>query len=220
MSDSEESFRLKREQLIEYLKSRRAIKSREIEDAFLAIKRELFVDERMKELSYADDALPLSEGQTISQPSTIAIMLELLGLKKGMKVIEVGSGCGYVVALLSKIVGDDGKVVGVEIIKKIAEKSRENLKEAGIKNAEIINKDACEGFAEKFDRILISAGCPFVPKKIFDAAEEKGRIVAPVGDRYTQMLETITKFKDRPLKEQYSGSYFVFVPLKCKELKW
>src|SRR3989339_669587 len=101
---NERHFELKRKQLVEFLKSSGAVKSIPIERAFSKVKRELFVPEAYSDYAYADDALPTSLGQTISQPSTIATMLELLDAGTGMKVLEVGSGSGYVLALLSEIV--------------------------------------------------------------------------------------------------------------------
>ena len=85
-----------------------SIKSPEIKNAFLKIKRENFVPQNMKEHAYEDRPLPIGFGQTISQPSTIGIMFELLGAKKGDKILEVGSGCGYACALLSTIAGENG----------------------------------------------------------------------------------------------------------------
>jgi protein-L-isoaspartate(D-aspartate) O-methyltransferase len=221
-------FRQKRERLVEHLKYSGILRSKAVEDAFLRVKRELFVEERMKDLSYADDALPIGHGQTISQPTTIAVMLELLDVKEGMRVLEVGSGCGYVCALLGEIAGSKGSVIGIELIKELAERSGENLKKQGTKNAEIIHGDCCECLDKEkvcskgkgFDRILVSAACPYVPKILFDCLREKGRIVAPVGDRYTQIIEIMEKVKGERLKSQYPGGYFAFVPLVSKTFRW
>src|SRR3989344_1119970 len=99
----------------------------EVVEAFSEVKREDFISEDLTEKAYEDTALPIGQGQTISQPYTIAIMLSELNLKKGQKVLEIGSGSGYVLALLSELVGKSGKVFGIEIIKELAEKSKKHL---------------------------------------------------------------------------------------------
>ena len=211
-------FEAERKALVEGMKSSGAVKSLEVENAFFAVHREFFVRQDLQNLAYADDALPLISGQTISQPSTIAAMLESLQAKAGQKVLEVGSGCGYVLALLSKIVGEKGKVFGVEILPELAELSKKNLQTAGIKNVEVFCADGSKGLESKkpFDRILVSAACAFVPKALLEQLAENGMIVAPVGDRFTQQLEILQKMKGKILKSYAQGLY-VFVPLRMKE---
>lgn len=210
-------FREQREQLVEYM-SGFAAKTAAVEKAFLSVRREEFMPENMRQYAYADDAIPIWSGQTISQPSTIAIMLELLGAEKGMNVMEIGSGCGYVLALLSRIVGDGGKVFGIDIEEELVEKSSDALAKEGIANAEVKNGDGAEGWKEHapFDRILVSCACPFIPKELFSQLMEGGRIVAPVGDQHTQAMEIMVKKNGKPLKRSYEGSLFAFVPLKGK----
>ena len=105
---AEREFAERRRQLAEYI-SGFAVQRKETRGAFLTVRRENFMPENMRQYAYADDAIPIWGGQTISQPSTISVMLELLEVKEGMKVLEVGSGGGYALALLSKLVGGDGK---------------------------------------------------------------------------------------------------------------
>ncbi len=209
-------FDKQRGQLAEYISV--SLKTREIKNAFFEVKREQFMPQNMRQYAYADDAISIGHGQTISQPSTIAIMLELLDLKSGMNALEVGSGCGYVLALISKIVGEKGKVYGVELLGELSQKSTENLKQEGFVNAEVKNADGAEGWAEHapFDRILVSCACPFIPKALFDQLKEGGRIVAPVGDTHTQIMEILMKIKGKPHKKSYEGSLFAFVPLRGK----
>jgi len=209
-------FEAERKKLVEYI-SGFAVTSSEIKKAISEIKRENFLPENLKQHAYDDNAAPIGQGQTISQPSTITVMLELLGVKNGMEVMEVGSGSGYVLALLSKLVGKEGKVYGIEYLKELAENSRENLKKEKIKNVEIKQGDGSLGWGnKKFDRILISCACPFVPKTLFNQLKEKGRIVAPVGDQGTQILEILMKEKGKPFKKSYEGGLYTFVPLKGK----
>lgn len=213
---NEADFAQKRKQLVEFMQF--SIGSQAIKNAFLEVKRELFVPEGMRDSAYIDEALPIGHGQTISQPSTIAIMLEMLELKEGQKVLEVGSGCGYVLALLSRIAGEKGKVFGIEKLKELVEISRKNLEANGTRNAVVIEGDGSLGLQEQapFDRIIVSAACPFVPKPLFDQLIEGGIVVAPVGDLYTQEIQQLKKKNGKPLKRNYAGSFFAFVPLRGK----
>src|SRR3989344_1192416 len=186
--------------------------SKQILSAFEKIKREDFIPENLKERAYEDAALPLEFGQTISQPYTIATMLSLLELKPGFKVLEIGSGCGYVLALISKIVGKNGKVFGIEIIKSLFDSSRKNLK--NYENVKIYAGDGKSGLSKyaPFDRILISAASDKIPKKLIGQLKEKGIIVAPLGNRYEQSLMAFEKInRGLQLKKEIPG--FIFVPL-------
>lgn len=214
----EKAFEEQRKKLIEEMKATGAIASREVEQAFLAVKRELFVPKEMLSQSYDDTAMPIGFGQTISQPSTIAVMLEMLEPKKGQVMGEVGCGCGYVLALLSQVAGPKGKVIGVEMIKELAQIAKKNLEKQECTNVEVIEGDGVKIICgkEKFDRILISAACPFIPKELFDCLKEHGRIVAPTGDEFTQTMTVLEKNDSKPFKKEYSKGQFVFVPLKGK----
>lgn len=185
--------------------------SKDILDAFSKVKREDFVPGRYKEYAYEDTSLPIGKNQTISQPYTIAEMLSLLELKKGQKILEVGSGCGYVLALLSEITGKEGRVFGIELIKELAEKSAENLKDC--KNIEIHNRNGNFGLREKmpFDRILISAGIKKIPKNLSLQLKENGIIVAPIGNMHEQSIVSYKKIKDK-LKIIKEIPGFIFVP--------
>ena len=108
-------------------------------ESFSKVKRENFISKDLREQAYEDTALSIGNNQTISQPYTIAMMLSLLELKENQKVLEIGSGCGYVLALLSEIVGKKGKVFGIDIVENLFEKSKENLKKYG--NVKIYNRN-------------------------------------------------------------------------------
>jgi len=146
-------------------------------------------------------------------------MLEMLKLKKGQHVLEVGSGSGYVMALLSEIVGKSGKIFGTEIVKELFIRSQKILKKQKLKNVKIFLKDGSIGLKEfsPFNRILVSSACPFIPKSLFDQLKEGGRVVAPVGDKYSQTMQALTKKNNSPIKEEYFEGFFVFVPLLGKE---
>jgi len=183
--------------------------SKQILGAFSKVKRENFIPSKLEEHAYEDTALPIGKGATISQPYTIAIMLSLLESKTGQRVLEIGSGCGYVLALISKITNE--KVFGVEIIKELVEKSRKNLKEYN--NVKIYNRDGSKGLQEysPFDRIIISAACKEIPKKLVSQLKNNGIIVAPIGSKYEQSLIASKKIKNKlRIKKEIPG--FIFVP--------
>jgi len=209
-------FELERKKLVTHLTDIRAITTKNLEQAFLSVKREEFFEEGMKTNSYSDTAFSIGNGQTISQPYTIAVMLEMLKAEKGMNVLDVGSGSGYTACLLSELVGIKGKVIGVELIKELYEKAKENPEVKKRKNIELIQADATKDDfeKEKFDRILVSAACPFLPKPLFDALKEKGVAVAPVGDIFSQRIQSITKIQGKPFKKDFLEGFFVFVSLR------
>jgi len=199
--------------------------SKKILNVFSKVPREKFVPEKLKPRAYEDTALPIGEGQTISQPYTIATMFSLLDVRKNQKVLEIGSGCGYVLALLSELVGEkskseiythssskpnDGKVFGVEIIKELAERSRNNLR--SYKNIKVYNKNGADGLDEEkpLDRILISAALEKIPDKLVEQLKEKGILVAPVGNSYMQSLVKFQQIKNELIvKEKIPGFIFV-----------
>jgi protein-L-isoaspartate(D-aspartate) O-methyltransferase len=186
--------------------------SKEIIKAFSKVRRENFLPKNLKQNAYEDTALPIGQGQTISQPYTIAVMLSLLELKKRQKVLEIGSGCGYVLALLSVLVGKKGEVYGIERIKELADSSRKNLMD--YRNVSVHNKSGVNGLPEKkpFDRIIISAGCSKVPEKLAFQLKERGILVAPVGASHEKSIMQFKKIKNELVLKKEIHS-FAFVPL-------
>ena len=196
--------------LIQSLKSKGF--SPEILNAFSKVKRENFISGKFRKMAYLDEALPIGKGQTISQPYTIATMLSMLEIKKGQKILEVGSGCGYVLALISELVGKKGNVFGIETIKKFADKSKKNA--AHLRNVKICNKNGRLGLEKKapFDRILISASCSEIPKPLVSQLKKGGIIVAPIGNKFNQSLVSLKKTNgEMKITENFPG--FIFVPL-------
>lgn len=159
--------------------------------AFLTIPRHHFVPEDEADQAYADTPLHIGFGQTISQPYVIAYMLEAMNLKPDDKVLEVGSGCGYVTALLSLLVR---RVTGIELEKALADRSRALLKELMIKNVRIVHGDGYKGFEPfaPYDSILVSAAPDDVPESLFQQLKEGGILIIPVG-KHSQMLKKIEK---------------------------
>lgn len=213
-----EEFEEQRRKLVERMVERGTLESENVKKAFLNVKRELFFREH-KQHAYIDSAFPIGFGQTISQPSTIAVMLELLEVKKGMRVLEIGSGCGYVLALLSELVGEKGKVYGVELLGELAGRSLKNLNKAGIENVQVKQGDGTRGWKKHspFDRILVSAASVKVPNELIEQLSPNGRLVMPVGPRHTQRMKVVSKNGNGKANEHFPGKgYFVFVPLRAK----
>jgi protein-L-isoaspartate(D-aspartate) O-methyltransferase len=162
-------------------------------------------------------ALPIGYGQTISQPLTVAIMLELLDPKKGQKILDVGSGSGWTTALLSYVVGEEGKVVALEIKKELVEFGKENADkykfvEKGI--AEFYEADGNKGFPKEapYDRIIVSASAECVPNALKEQLKVGGKMVIPVQNSLWYMEK---KSDNDFYKEEFRG--FVFVPLLTKD---
>lgn len=154
----------------------------EIMAAFEAMPRALFVSQGMINRAYEDNALPIGMGQTISQPSTVAHMLKLLELKKTDKVLEIGSGSGFVTALLSRLAAS---VYAVELIPELMEKSRTLLKSMKITNVKFKVGDGGLGWKDfaPFDKIIASAGASSLPKELGAELAEGGILVIPVKNK-------------------------------------
>ena len=176
-------------------------------NAFDKIKREDFVPAHLVGYAYEDMALPVMEGSTLSQPSTVAFMLSLLEVSNGQKILEIGSGSGFVLALLAEL-NKTGKIYGLEIIKELAIRSKNYL--ANNKNVEIVIRDGSKGLQEfaPYDRILISASCPEVPRHLFSQLTEEGVMVAAV----KQSIFQIKKANGQIIEKEFPG--FAFVPLR------
>lgn len=155
--------------------------------AMKEIDREKFVPEDMKPHAYDDGALPIGKGQTISQPYIVAYMAQLLDLEESHIVLEVGTGCGYNAAVLSRIVSH---VYSIEIIEWLAELARENLQEAKIKNVTSRFGDGYAGWPEKapFDRIMLTAATPEVPEPLKNQLRVGGKILAPVSNAFQKLV--------------------------------
>jgi len=188
----------------------RGIKDKRVLAAMEKVPRHLFVPAHLQSSAYDDMAMPIGEGQTISQPYMVAIMTELLELKGTEKVLEVGTGSGYQAAILSELAS---VVITVERVKTLADKAQEHLKELGYNNVRVVSGDGTEGCTAEapFDGIIVTAGCPDIPQPLIDQLKDGGRLVIPVGDRYSQILTRVIK-KGNKIEKEYSIGC-VFVPL-------
>lgn len=198
------------QQLINHLIGSGALRSPSLIDAFQQCDRLLFIPEELYPDAYEDRPLPIGKGQTISQPYTVAIMLELLHPQPGEKILDIGSGSGWTTALLAAAVGTEGFVEGIEIIPHLVEYGRESLHKARITNASIASADPLSlGRAgEVYDRILVSASAPEMPSELFDQLKPEGTLVIPVRNS----IWRVTKEADGSIT-RYELPGFVFVPL-------
>jgi len=198
------------EELVRYLKLNGLLQKPSIEKAFLKIDRADFVPERLHYLAYSDQALPIGEGQTISQPTVVAFMLELLAPKEGDKIMDVGSGSGWQTALLAEIVGEKGRVYALELLPPLCEQAQKNLAKYNFKNIEFLCQNGRGGLPESapFDGIIAGASGERVPSAWRKQLKVGGRIVAPVG---TSVFCYIKKGPGEFEEKEYPG--FLFVPL-------
>jgi protein-L-isoaspartate(D-aspartate) O-methyltransferase len=170
--------------------------------------RHLFVDEALRDRAYGDHPLPIGEGQTISQPFIVGRMTELLRLTGREKVLEVGTGCGYQAAVLAELAA---RVCTIERIPRLATRARETLEGLGYRNVWVRAANGTLGWPDEapFDRVLVAAGGPTVPPPLFEQLAEGGRMVIPVGDAATQVLQVIEKVQGGKRVTEDSGCVFV-----------
>lgn len=206
-----------RESLVIWLKKNGYIRTSPVEAAFLAVEREKFVLPEHATSAYHDSPLPILEGQTISAPSMIAIMLEVAELHPETSVLEIGCGSGYNGALIAEIVGEN-HIVTIERIPELAEWGRKNLESAGY-NIPVVVGDGTLGYPEKapYDRIISTAAAPKIPQPWIDQLTGGGLIVCPVGSRHWyQELQVAEKTAEGRLETTYHGGC-AFVPLIGEE---
>ena len=176
-------YYLTNEELIDSIVSKGYLKSENIIRAFLSIDRKFFIRESFFDMPYLDEPFSIGYGQTISQPTTVAFMLELLDVKEGDTVLDIGSGSGWTTALLSFLAGAGGKVIGVERVPELVEFGKENLKRSNIENALILKAGNELGIKEKkFDKILVSASAQEFPSGLLDQLKNGGNLVIPIRD--------------------------------------
>ncbi len=187
------------------------IKDEKIIQVMGSIPRELFVPDRLRDSAYLDNALPIGFGQTISQPSLVAYMTQLLKLTGDEKVLEIGTGSGYQTALLAKLAK---QVYTIEIVEGLYKKAKETLRGLDISNVEFKLGSGYQGWEEHapFDRIIITAAPPQIPSKLLKQLKDDGRMVVPVGPQHqTQVLKLIAKTEDSFIEKD--THYVRFVPM-------
>jgi protein-L-isoaspartate(D-aspartate) O-methyltransferase len=186
----------------------RGIRDQRVLEAMSEIPRHEFVPPALEHEAYDDNPLPIGEGQTISQPYIVALMTQMMGLEGGEKVLEIGSGSGYQCAILCKMAA---RVYTVERSPSLVRRAERILTDLGFENFLMKEGDGSEGWMEyaPFDAIMVTAGSPKIPETLIEQLTDRGRMVIPVGNRYSQVLKRITKVGDTLKEEEGAGCRFV-----------
>jgi protein-L-isoaspartate(D-aspartate) O-methyltransferase len=189
---------------------RRGIHDQRVLEAMAKIPRHSFVSPEYQAAAYEDRPLPIGEGQTISQPYMVAVMTQSLELTGGERVLEIGTGSGYQTATLAELAKTIFSVERIQVLIQRAQKVLQNL---GYENIFFLHGDGTKGWPENspFEGIIVTAGSPEVPQMLTSQLADGGRLVIPVGPRYTQTLYKVTRKGNRFMEEDITGC--VFVPL-------
>jgi len=186
----------------------RGVRAESVIKAMQKVERHLFVPEQYRNFAYSDRPLPIGEGQTISQPYIVALMTELLDLKKSDKVLEIGTGSGYQAAILAEICDS---VYTIEIIPSLGKQAQALLRELGYHNIHCKIGDGYLGWPEHapYDGIIVTCAPSKIPQPLKEQLAEGGRMVIPVGATYTQELVLVTKTKGKLIQKSVIPVRFV-----------
>ena len=186
----------------------RGIKDLSVMEVLSRVPRHLFVNSSLQHRAYGDCPLPIGENQTISQPYIVALMTQVLDLKGGERVLEIGTGSGYQTAILAELASH---VFTIERVKPLVKKTKELLEGLKYKNIVFKTFDGTYGWRDQspFDAILISAATPSIPKSLIEQLADKGRLVAPVGERESQDLIVLNKTGNKVMERKIGSCKFV-----------
>jgi protein-L-isoaspartate(D-aspartate) O-methyltransferase len=190
-SETRDGLFLERSRMVDEQIVRRGVVDTLVLAAMRKVPRHEFVPEPYRNYAYADEPLPIGEGQTISQPYIVALMTETLNINKDSKVLEIGTGSGYQAAVLAEIAKE---VYSIEIVESLAKRASETLERLGYKNAKVKCGDGYRGWPQEapFDAIIVTAAPGHIPQPLIDQLKVGGRMSIPVGDVY-QELVVVTK---------------------------
>lgn len=207
------NYELSRKAMVDLQCRARGVREERVLAALLKVPRHEFVQGALKERAYDDYPLPVGEGQTISQPYMVALMTECLRLSGEERVLEIGTGSGYQAAVLAELALE---VYTIERFEDLAQRARLVLEELGYQNVQAVVGDGSEGYpdAAPYDRIIVTAAAPDITRPWLDQLKDGGRLVVPLGDRWSQNLTIVTKRGDKTSQETICGC--VFVPLVGK----
>lgn len=212
MKRLEDTYRHKgmRQQLVKLLRTK-GISDEAVLDAIDRVPRHFFLDSGFDQIAYEDRAFPIAEGQTISQPYTVAYQTQLLHVRPHDKVLEIGTGSVYQASVLAEM---GARVLTIERQKKLYEANRNFVLKSKYPNIKFFYGDGFEGLPTyaPFDRIIITAAAPFIPPKLVDQLKPGGIMVLPLDDGDHQRMLRLTKNKDGSVTEDYFD-YFTFVPM-------
>ncbi len=198
--------------LVDTIVQNGTLHSEHIINAFRSIDRADFIPEESKLFAHIDRPIHIGHQQTISQPTTVAFMLELLAPQKGERILDIGSGSCWTTALLAHIVGSEGSVLGIERVEELVEFGKQNLEKYNFKQASVERADMNLGKPKEkpYDKILVSASARSFPNELLSQVKEGGIIVIPVRNA----IWRIVRIEHQPVIEKFDG--FVFVPLITK----
>ena len=182
-------------------------------NAMRKVLRGLFVPVAYQQYAYADHPLPIGEGQTISAPSIVAFMTKMLNVQPGMKILEIGAGCGYQASILAELVGPKGVVYSVEKVPEMVELARMNITKLGYNNVMVIYGDGTLGYPDvaPYERIIVTCGAPQIPLPLLEQLKESGRMLIPIGQMFGQDLILAEKIEGKI--KQNAILPVIFVPL-------
>ena len=208
LSDREKQLEDARKRMVKIQLAGRGIRDSRVLAAMSEIPRHIFVSKSLENRAYDDNPLSIGFGQTISQPYMVAIMTELLGLEGRERVLEIGTGCGYQTAILMRLCR---KVFTIERVEALSIEAQKNISGLEMNNVCFKVGDGTLGWNQEapFDCILVTAGCPVVPETLVEQLAENGRLVIPVGDRFSQTLKRLTKNKEKLKTENFTACRFV-----------
>jgi protein-L-isoaspartate(D-aspartate) O-methyltransferase len=197
-----------RQEMVEAQLRSRGIRDERVLAAMGKVRRHLFIAAEYRDNAYKDHPLPIGEGQTISQPYIVALMLEALALDGSETVLEIGTGSGYLTALLAELAR---QVYSVERIESLAHSAGAVLARLGYGNVSLMVGDGSQGLAERapFDAIVVSAAAPTIPKALLEQLREGGRVIVPVGPLDAQELKLVRKQAGRTVIANLEGCRFV-----------
>jgi len=202
-------FKTLRDEMVSRQIAARGVRDERVLEAMGTVPREAFVPERLAELAYNDNPLPIGEEQTISQPYVVALMAEALELRPEDRVLEIGAGSGYAAAVLSRLARE---VWAVERHESLALEARERLARLGYSNVQVHQGDGTLGWPEgaPYDAIVVAAGGPEIPRALLDQLAEGGRLVIPIGpDVRSQNLVRVRRKDGRYFREDLGPVRFV-----------
>ncbi|MDD4910172.1 MAG: protein-L-isoaspartate(D-aspartate) O-methyltransferase [Candidatus Omnitrophica bacterium] len=204
-------YALSRKRMVEEQLMRRGISDRKVLELFGRVERHKFVPEGLRSSAYGDFPLAIGEGQTISQPYIVALMTESLRLRETDKVLEIGTGSGYQTVFLAELAKD---VYTVEKYDSLSGRAKEIFDGLGYKNIKVRVGDGTDGWREfaPYDKIIVTAAATEVPKPLIEQLKAGGRLLIPIGERYSQVLTAVDKEKEGAREEKICGC--VFVPLQ------
>ena len=203
-----QDFHLQRKRMVERQLIPRGIRDPRVLNAMEKVPRDRFVEKALAGEAYSDYPLPIGDNQTISQPYIVALMTEALDLRGKEKTLEIGTGSGYQTAILAEL---SKEVYTIERIKPLLIKAKEVLTELDYKNIMFKAFDGTLGWKEyePYDAVIVTAGAPEIPEPLLEQLAEGGRLIIPVGNRFSQELIRITKKKGNYSEKSLGGCRFV-----------